>query len=208
MYLSVCTRPDITHAVNYLSQFNNCYQEQHWRAAKRVLRYLKCTRNCELVYFKTGKGIITYVDADWTGDTADSRSYSGQVTILANAAVGWESKKQKTIALSTAEAEYMALSKACKEAIFVKELLQALIGNNDPIQIYCDNQSAIKLSSNPVFHNRTKHIDIRHHFVRECLHTGKVKIDYCPTGEMVAHILTKGLVQLKHDSFCSSLGLK
>ena len=116
MYLSVCTRPDITHAASYLSQFNNCYDSDHWTAAKRVLRYLKGTRDVGLIYGKTSDPLTGFVDADWANCEIDRKSYTGFVFILAGCPISWESRKQRTVALSSMEAEYMAISDATKEA--------------------------------------------------------------------------------------------
>ncbi|KAM3966065.1 uncharacterized protein ACR2FA_012935 [Aphomia sociella] len=116
MYLSVATRPDITHAVSYLSQFNNCYGEEHWKAAKRILRYLQGTKDYKLKYEKINNSeLVGYADADWAACQIDRRSYTGYCFIMCGGAISWESRKQKTIALSTAEAEYMSLTE-CKRS--------------------------------------------------------------------------------------------
>ncbi|KAL7290916.1 hypothetical protein TKK_0015644 [Trichogramma kaykai] len=119
MYLSIGTRPDITHAVSYPSQFNSCYGKDHWTAAKRVLRYLKGTSKLKLTYSRSEEGLVGFADADWGSDITDRRSYSGYMFSLSNSAVSWCSKKQKSVALSSTETEYMSLSDAAKEAIFV-----------------------------------------------------------------------------------------
>jgi hypothetical protein len=121
MYLAVSTRPDIAHAVSMLSQFNANFGEQHWRAAKRVLRYLKNTENLGLMFKKSGQELVGYADADWGASIDDRRSYTGYVFNFANAAVSWESRKQRTVAMSSTEAEYMALSESTKEAIHLKQ---------------------------------------------------------------------------------------
>ena len=122
MYLAVSTRPDISHAVSALSQYNTNYGMQHWVAAKRVLRYLKGTGNKGLIFRKTGKNLVGYADADWGLNVDDRKSYTGYVFHLANAAVSWESRKQKTVALSSTEAEYMALVDSAKEAIHLRKI--------------------------------------------------------------------------------------
>lgn len=127
MYIAVCSRPDIAHAVSMLSQFNESHSEVHWKAAKRVLRYLKGTLNYGLVFQKGGLEVTAYVDADWAGCDIDRKSYTGFVFKLGKSLISWESKKQKTVALSTTEAEYMALSDACKEALFLRSFLQELL---------------------------------------------------------------------------------
>ncbi|CAB0041973.1 unnamed protein product [Trichogramma brassicae] len=208
MYLSVGTRPDITHAVSYLSQFNLCYGKDHWAAAKRVLRYLKGTSKLKLTYSRSEEGLVGFADADWGSDITDRRSYSGYMFSLSNSAVSWCSKKQKSVALSSTEAEYMSLSDAAKEAIFLSNLLKEL-GFDDlaRMTVYNDNQSAAKLASNPVFHARSKHIDIRAHFIREVLKDGKFDLKYLSTDEMTADILTKALPKAKVDYCVKGLEL-
>lgn len=135
-----------------------------------------------------------FVDSDWGSNKQDRKSYTGYVFKLSGAAVSWKSCKQKTIALSSTEPEYyMALSEASKEAIYLRNLLSEIQGRLDIITLYNDNQGAQKLCSNPVFHEKTKHIDIRHHFVREAVENKLIKLDYLSTDEMVADILNKRL---------------
>lgn len=207
MYLAVLTRPDIAYTVSFLSQYNNCYTDLHWKCAKRVLRYLAGTRSCVLSFSKDGCELEGYVDADWAGNVKDRKSYTGFVFKLAGAAISWESNKQKTVALSSTEAEYMALSEASKEAIYLKNLLYELIGYTCSVTVFNDNQSAQKLSSNPVLHKRSKHIDVRHHFVREAVLNGLVDIKYLSTANMIADVLTKSLASSKHSNFVKGLGL-
>ena len=126
MYLSVATRPDITYAVNYLSQFNNSNGREHWTAAKRILRYLRGTSKLGLKYKKTPKRLEGFVDADWAGCLEDRRSYIGFVFLLALGAVSWEAKKQRIVALSSTEAEYMALTEAAKEAVHLQRFLKEI----------------------------------------------------------------------------------
>ena len=124
MYLSVSTRPDITYAVSALSQFNTNYRQEHWIAAKRVLRYLKGTSGYEHVYRMSEKYLEGFIDADWAGCTDDRRSYTGYVFLLAGAAILWGAKKQKTVALSSTEAEYMALSEGTKQAMYLQSFFR------------------------------------------------------------------------------------
>ena len=208
MYLVVLTRPDLAFTVSYLSQFNNCYTEYHWKCAKRVLRYLQGTKNFSLIFSKNDEPLVGFVDADWASDKNDRKSYTGFVFKLSEGSISWKCKKQSTVALSSTEAEYMALSEAAKEAIYLRNLLGELTGKLDYIKIFNDNQSAQKLSANPIFHERTKHIDVRHHFVREIVSHNLIKIEYLPTAEMTADILTKGLNSVKHHKFVKNLGLR
>ncbi|KAL6420407.1 hypothetical protein ACFW04_014533 [Cataglyphis niger] len=165
MYLAVSTRPDIFYAISILSQFNTNPGKAHWSAAKRVLRYLKGTINYSLVYTKSEIPLIGFVDADWGGNVNDHVSYTGFVFKLANTAITWEARKQKSIALSSTEAEYMALTEAAKETIYLRNLLEEMCymeRQSKSTTIYCDNQGAQKLMRNPMYYSRTKHIDIWH----------------------------------------------
>ncbi|CAB0004503.1 unnamed protein product, partial [Nesidiocoris tenuis] len=165
MYLSVATRPDISFAVSYLSQFNSCYNSQHWNAAKRVLRYLKGTMDFSLTYQKNGQPIIGYADADWGSCTIDRRSYSGHCFIFAGSAISWSAKKQSCVALSTAEAEHAAITEATKEALHLRNLAVDLHMDQQKIKIFSDNQAAQHIAKNLVVSSRSKHIDIKLHFI-------------------------------------------
>jgi len=207
MYLAVSTRPDIAHAVSMLSQFNTNFGQQHWTAAKRVLRYLKHTTECGLVYRKTGEDIQGFLDADWGASIDDRRSYTGYVFCMARAAVSWESRKQRSVALSSTEAEYMALSECAKEAVLLRRFMDEVFNRKEEITIFNDNQGAGMLSKNPVYHNRTKHVDIRYHFVRDAVLNGEVVVKYMRTEEMPADVLTKGLSPLKHNMCSIKMGV-
>lgn len=208
MYLATSTRPDIAHAISALSQFNENPGQGHWKAAKRVLRYLKKTENLGITFTKTGEKLNGFSDADWGANIDDRRSYTGYIFKLAGGAINWSSRKQKTVAMSSAEAEYMALSEAAKETIYIRRFLSEVIGELDVTTIFCDNQSAGLMAKNPVFHERTKHIDLRYHFVREAVEDGKIKIGYLPTEDMPAYVLTKGLSMPKHEKCINDIGLK
>ena len=195
LYLSSWTRPDITYAVSNVSRFCKNPTKQHWTAVKRILRYLKGTPNHGLLYTKNDpKNCVGYSDADWAGDVNDRKSTSGYLFKMSGAPVSWKSKKQSCVALSTAEAEYMALSSAAQEATWIRQLTKDLQnGPTRPTVIHEDNQSAICMAKNPQFHGRTKHIEIKYHFIREKVHDGIIELKYCKTNDMIADILTKGL---------------
>jgi hypothetical protein len=209
MYVAVGTRPDVSHAVSVLSQFSNCYRKKHCTAAKRVLRYLKGTIDKKLIYRKNQDNLTCYVDADWANCEIDRRSYTGSTFILSGAAFSWESRKQRTVALSSTEAEYMALSDASKEAVFLigylKELGFQSLAN---VVVFNDNQGAGKLTENSVYHARSKHIDVRYHFIRDAVKKHPIKILYLPTEEMIADVLTKALPKENHDRCILGLGLQ
>lgn len=210
LYVAQCTRPDISFAVNMLSRYNKEPKTGHWIAVKRVLRYLQGTKDLMLVYTKDGDGTVTgYCDADWASDMHDRKSCTGNVFMLQNGAISWCSRKQATVALSTAEAEYMSMSSATQEALWLQQL-HAELGQQQasPIIINCDNQSAIKLANNDCYLPKTKHIDIRHHFLRDQVNKSKVKFNFCKGSEMIADILTKGTT-LDKLLFCvSRMGLR
>ena len=195
MYLTTCTRPDIAYAVGMLARYSSKPNQSHWVAAKRVLRYLKGTINFGLMY-SDDSCVLGYSDADWAGDVDDRKSTSGYMFRIAGGPVSWRSRKQDTVALSTAEAEYVALSSAAQECVWMRRLV-AELGNppGGPTIILEDNQSSIAMAKNPQFHGRAKHIDIKHHFVREQVSAGSIELKYCPTHEMLADVLTKGLPQ-------------
>ncbi|CAK9813843.1 Retrovirus-related Pol polyprotein from transposon TNT 1-94 [Anthophora plagiata] len=208
MYVATCTRPDISFAVSYLSQFGTCHDSTHWTAAKRVLRYLKGSLGLGLRYRRAGNPVKGYVDADWANCPIDRRSYTGYAFILGGNPVAWESRKQRTVALSSTEAEYMALSEAAKQATYMQRFLKELeYGGNDEIVIFCDNNGARKIAENPVYHGRTKHIDVRHHYVREVLSRGILRVEYVSTDAMASDFLTKGVPATKLRRCLELLGL-
>lgn len=204
MYLTVSTRPDLAYALSFLSQFNQRPTDTLWRDAKRVLRYLKHTSDKSLV-FKRGQKLELegYVDADWAADEMDRKSRTGFIFFLSGSAISWESRKQKVVSLSSTQAEYQALAEAGKEGIFLKNLFSEIFGTDIPVTIYCDNQGAAMLAKNPVFHNRSKHIEIKYHFIRELVADGKIILKYVSTDKMIADIMTKSLPTVNHE-FCAN----
>lgn len=208
LYAAMATRPDIAFAVSVISKFCSCPNETHMTAAKRVLKYLKRTMTLKLKFEQSGQGLECYSDADWAGDHDDRHSTTGNLSLLAGASVSWISKKQSVVALSTAEAEYVAVSSATQEIVWLRRLL-AEIGypEKGPTLLWEDNQGTIAIARNPVSHGRTKHIDIRHHFVREAVINKIVDLKYCPTEYMVADILTKALPRPRFDDLRFKLGL-
>lgn len=209
MYLCVLTRPDISFAVSFMSQYNNCFDNEHWNYAKRILKYLKGTKHYCMTFNRSVNFNLTgFVDADWANNVLDRKSYTGFCFKLGNCLISWESRKQNTVALSSTEAEYMALSEASKEAMYLRNLICELTGDLKCITIFNDNQSAIKLSANPVFNKRSKHIDVRHHFVREAVASGFISVKYLQTTQMPADILTKSLCSAKHLKFLHDLCIR
>lgn len=210
-YLSNATRPDIAYAASTLSQFNASPTTYHWKAAKQVLRYLKSTIDFGITYSRNDKELEMYVDSNWAGDESDRRSRYGYVAMLANGPISWESKKQMSVAVSTMEAEYMGLSEAAKEVVYLKRLLLHMNLRelaSDKINIYCDNQSAVQLSKNNVFHRRSKHIDIRFHYTRELQENDEINVGFISSNEMIADILTKSLPKIKLYECIDLMGLR
>ena len=199
LYASSCTRPDITMAISHLSRFMAKPQVKHFDQAKRVLRYLKGTAHFSLCYSSGGQITpIFYQDASYA-DEDGARSRTGFVVIMAGAAVNWGSQRQTTVALSTVEAEYMALTAATQEALFVRQLLaEFFMQQTEPSVMMDDNQGCIALSQNKMTTKRSKHINVRYHFCREKVASGDIIVLYCPTEEMLADILTKPLPRDRH----------
>ncbi|XP_070152493.1 uncharacterized protein [Polyergus mexicanus] len=181
IYLANATRPDLAFAASALSRFCTDPEEAHWKLAKRVLRYLQHTAGYGITYTKDCKEMQAYVDSDWAGDVEDRKSCSSNVVMLANGLLSWNSKKQKSVALSTMEAEYVAISEVCKEIVYLRRLLEHIGFKScitDATEVSCDNQSGIELNKNHMFHGRSKHIDIKYHFSREIRDKSEISVNY------------------------------
>jgi hypothetical protein len=211
MFAACVTRPDIACAVGQLSQFLNNPSSTHMHAAKRVLRYFQGTSTLGITYRTPPLRLQGYSDADWAGNIDTRRSTTGYVVMLNNGAIAWRSRLQPTVALSTMESEYMALTEATKELKWVRTLLAELGYSNgksgQPTDLFSDSQSAIALANNPVSHARAKHIDLRHHFVREAIHDGTIWLQHIPTAEMTADSFTKALGREKHEKCTARMGM-
>ncbi|KAG8486018.1 hypothetical protein CXB51_019401 [Gossypium anomalum] len=194
LYLTA-TRPDLMHAVSLLARFMHCCNVLHFRAAKRMLRYIKGTLRLGMLFKKEKElKLIGYSDSDWAGCIDDMKSTSGYFFTLGSSVFCWCSKKQQTIAQSTAEAEYIAAATAVNQAIWLRKLLFDLNEEQlKPTEIKVDNQSAVAIAKNPVFHGKTKHFKIKFHFVREAEQTGEVSLVHCSSQDQLADILTKPL---------------
>ena len=197
MYAMVCTRPDIAHAVGVVSRFLSNPGKKHWEAVKWILRYLKGTSNSSLCFGGADPVLEGYTDSDMAGDPDGRKSTSGYLYTFAGGAVSWQSRLQKCVALSTTEAEYIAVAEAGKEMLWLKRFLQELGINQTEYKIHCDSQSAIDLSKNSMYHSRTKHIDIRYHWIREVMDQQLLKLVKIHTKENPADMLTKVVTQEK-----------
>eukprot|EP00731_Ephydatia_muelleri_P005270 Em0002g1446a len=210
LYAAIATRPDIAQAVGAVSKFNSCPTETHLTGVKRILRYLKGTINLGLNFEKTAdSSIIGFSDADWAGDLDNRHSTSGNLFVMSGGTISWLSKKQPVVALSTTEAEYVALGAATQEVVWLRRLLSDIKASPKmPTIISEDNQGTIAIARNPVYHARTKHIDIKYHYVREALMDGVIDLVYCPTQQMTADILTKPLSRDQFETLRHEMGLK
>ncbi|KAE8992242.1 Retrovirus-related Pol polyprotein from transposon TNT 1-94 [Phytophthora rubi] len=195
MYLACGTRPDISVAVAKLSRFLENPGEKHWDAGIKVVRYLLKTKDVSIVYEGLlGTQLEAYSDADWAGNRDDRRSVSGMLLMLCGAPVVWRSMFQKTVALSSTEAEYMALSDCVKECVWIRRLLKEIGAEQvGATVIYEDNQGAMALAKNVGYQARTKHIDIRYHFIRKKVVSNEVELEYVDTKNQLADFMTKGL---------------
>jgi transposase InsO family protein len=208
MYAMLCTRPDLAYAIQQLSQFNSNPTNAHFQAGKRVFRYLQGSQTTGLTYNGDITGPIQgYCDADYAANE-DRKSISGYVFMLAGSPISWQAKKQTTVAQSTVEAEYAAMAHAAKEAIWLQYLLRDLgMSKYEPKVLYCDNQGAISLTKNPMHHAKTKHVDIQLHFIRDHVDKGTIIVEYCPTDDMLADLMTKGLSRDRHVRLLGLMGM-
>ena len=207
MYAALGTRPDIAFAVQTVSCFSTKPGPAHWEAVKHVFCYLKGTSDLWLSYGMKNMKLTGYTDAD--GSMAEDRhAISGYAFLIHGGAVSWSAKRQEIIALSTTEAEYVAITHAAKEALWLRSLIFQLFELDlEPTTLFSDNKSAIELTKDHQFHPRTKHIDIRFHFIRYIIENGSIHLIYCPTNDMIADTLTKALPSAKVKHFAAEFGL-
>lgn len=199
MYAMVCTRPDIAHAVGMVSRFLSNPGREHWNAVKWIMRYLRGTSNMNLCLGFEKPVLVGYTDADMAGDIDTRKSTSGYLINFAGGAVAWQSRLQKCVALSTTEAEFIAATEACKELLWMKKFLQEIGFKQDHYILFCDSQSAIHLAKNSSFHARSKHIDVRYHWIRDVLNSKLLQLEKISTEDNGADMLTKVLPKEKID---------
>lgn len=207
----VHTRPDIAFSVGIVSRYMERPTKLHLEAVKRIMRYVKGTMHYGLVYSEDGRNnfLNGFSDSDLAGQLDDRRSTSGMVFYLNDSVVTWVSQKQRCVALSSCEAEFMAAAAAACQAIWLRNVLSQITSKSvGPVVLCIDNRSAIDLAKNPVFHGRSKHIDVRYHFIRECVERGEVILKHVKTNEQRADILTKALVKNKFEDMRRLLGVK
>ena len=184
-------------------------KEAHWQAAKRILRYVKGTKGFGILYTTSENSeLVGYTNSDWAGSVDDRKSTSGYVFHMGSGAISWASKKQPIVALSTAEAEYVAATTTACQTIWMRRMLRSLCQEQTKgTVIFCDNSSAIALSKNYVFHKRTKHIDTKFHYIKELVNNGEIILEHCRTREQFADILAKPLGQKSFKFLRKCLGM-
>lgn len=207
-YLSL-TRPDVAFSVNKLSQFMHSPRTTHWSALKRLLRYVKGTLSQGiLIRQDTPLDLHGFSDADWAGNRDDYTSTTGYLMYLGASPISWSSRKQKTVARSSTEAEYKALADSSCEVLWITSLLNELgVKLSKQPVLYCDNMGAKSLSANPVFHSRMKHIALSYHFVRQQVQTGLLRVAFVSTDDQLADVLTKPLLRARFQTMLFKLGL-
>ena len=195
----ICTRPDIAYAISELSRYGANHGTGHWNALVHVIRYVKGSKAVGIT-FKGGSGLYPclFSDASFASDVDSRRSVSAYVSYAGGGPVSWKSKLQSTTALSTCESEYIALCHAAQEAVHLKQLFHELVPADSskkgtPIVVFEDNRSTIDISKNPCLHEKQKHIDIKYHYVRECVLDGRIHVQYLRTDLMLADLLTKAV---------------
>ncbi|GJT82585.1 hypothetical protein Tco_1056927 [Tanacetum coccineum] len=208
MYVMVCTMPNIAHAVGVVTRFMSNPGREHWEAVKWLLRYLKGTSKATLCFSRKEVVLEGFFDSDYRGCLYSGKSTTGYVFTMGGTTVSWMSRIQKCVAMSTTEAKYMAIAEAGKELVWLKNFLEELDRAQTECVLFCDNQSAIHLAKNPVFHGRTKHIKIRYHYIRELVSEGTLSLKKILGAKNPADMLTKVVTTEKLKLCATSTGLR
>jgi len=207
-WLALGTRPDIAFATSLLARFNHNPGRAHWKAAKRVLRYLKGTRGWRLTLGGEPPQIAGFTDADWGSNLDNRHSIGGYVIKIGSGAVSWKSEEQSCVALSSTEAKYVALYQAVKESVWMIDFLKSLgISIHDTMTVNADNKGCIAYAKNPVFRDRFKHVNKQYHLTRGLIEENEISLNYVPTNEMVANTLTRALPRAQHEYLAKLIGL-
>jgi len=208
LFAAMVTRPDIANAVAQVLQHLCAFGNEHVAAVKRILRYLRGTMDIGLTYkAKEDINLLGFVDSDHAIDHATRRSTTGYIFEINGSVITWLSKQQSIVALSTCEAEFIAMAEAAKKALWLRTFMCELGFNKKTIQMYADNQGAIKFAGSDVHHRKTKHIDIRFRFIRDVIENGSLIVKYIPTRDNVADLLTKALPKNRFVSLRELMGL-
>lgn len=208
MFAAIVTRPDISYAVGEVSRYMDNPKPLHVSAVKRILRYLNKTAERGIEYSESSTALRGYTDADFARDVDTRKSTTGYAFVVGEGVVTWKSRRQKTVALSTTEAEFMAACEGAKEAVWLHQLLYVGCVQESPPSLYIDNQSAIRLIKNSELHQRTKHIDVRLHFIRQLYESKAILIDYVCSEDQLGDVFTKPLVVQKFTKNIEMLGVK
>jgi hypothetical protein len=208
IYLTL-TRPDISYSVGVVNRYMSKPKKPHLDAVRHILRYVKGTINFGILYKKTKEcQMLCYCDADYAGDYGTRRSTTGYSFSLGSGAISWCSKRQPTVALSSTEAEYRSAAMAAQKSTWLKQLLKDLHQPTEyQVRIFCDNLSSVRLAENPVFHVRTKHIEVHYHYIREKVLEGEIEMVPTKTEDQTADILTKSLNKAKFEKFREALSM-
>jgi len=209
LYVATSTRPDVSFATNYLSRFQNNYDQTHYKYALRVVKYLYSTRYVKMTYTKEDSDILdAYVDADWASDIVDRKSTTGVVVRVFGNPVFWKSKKQSIVSRASTHAEYYALAECVEEVLPIKGILNDIdIKIDNPIKIYEDNSGAIILAKHGKFAKNSKHIDVSYHFVDDLYRKGVITVVKINTEKQIADLLTKSLGRTKFEMLRTLLKL-
>ncbi|GJV53728.1 retrovirus-related pol polyprotein from transposon TNT 1-94 [Tanacetum coccineum] len=208
MYLT-SSRPDLVQAVCYCARYQARPTQKHLKEVKRIFKYLKGTIHMGLWYPKdSGFELTAFSDADHAGCLDTRKSTSGGIQFLGDKLVSWMSKKQNCTAMSSAEAEYVALSASCAQVMWMRTQLQDYGFNYNKIPLYCDSQSAIAISCNPVQHSRTKHIHTRYHFIKEQVENGIIELYFVRTEYQLADMFTKALLEDRFKYLVRRIGMR
>lgn len=209
LYLTI-TRPDISYSVQCLSQFMSAPKQSHYEAALNVVRYIKKQPGLGLLMSSAGSPhVTTYCDSDWASCPMTRRSVSGYCIRLGSSLISWKSKEQSTVSRSSAEAEYRSMASTVAVLVWIAGLLKELkVKIQLPMDLFCDNKAALQIAANPMYHERTKHIEIDCHFIRDKIQEGLVKTAHVSSKERMADTLTKALGHQQHDFLLDKLGMK
>lgn len=216
MYAMILTRPDIAFALGRLSQFMKAPVKHHGHALKNLMRYLKSTSKQKLRFgprISQDENFCVYTDADWASDKVDRKSISGGVGMFYGGPYSWASKKQSSVSTSSAESEYISQAMYTKQGQWTAQIFRDMLfpkyisSNQKTVQMFGDNQGALALVRNPHLHERSKHIDVCYHFIRDLAEKKRLRIDYIPTAEMVADGMTKPLSRIAYQRFKDQMGL-
>lgn len=207
MYVACTSRPDIMYPTAYLAHYVSCFGNEHWIAAKRVLKYLSWTKHYGIHYGRTKDEIVGYTDADWAGDHIERKSTGGFAFMYTGAVFAWSSKRQSIVAASSMEAEYISQARCVKEALWVRKLMDDFGMHESTVEIRADNQGAIANAKGVKMNNASKHIGVCYHLQRDYVEKGAVRVEYVPSTMMVADGMTKALPKDKHFSNREMYGL-